>query len=177
MPYKDSIQRKKYHRNYYLSYKIEQIKHVKEVRKLIPWHYCLINIRQRCNNIKNPAYKHYGAKGIKCLITEDELKTLWFRDKGYELKRPSIDRIKSDKNYIFKNCRFIELSDNSIERNLRCSKKPIIQYGKQGQYVCEWASVGEASKFYDCHISNISNVLRGKSQTACGFKWRYKNVK
>ena len=38
-------------------------------------------------------------------------------------------------------------------------------------------NVGEASKFYDCHISNISNVLIGKNQTACGFKWRYKNVK
>ena len=177
MPNIDRIKRLQYAKMYYRLHKQEQLDHNKEERKLYPWHHRLIGIKARCTNKNNLDYKWYGGRGIKCLITEDEIKELWYRDKAYNMTKPTIDRKENNGNYEFSNCRFIEQSDNSIERNLRCSKKPIIQYGKQGQYVCEWASVGEASKFYDCHISNISNVLIGKNQTACGFKWRYKNVK
>lgn len=45
------------------------------------------------------------------LLTAD-FEILWFRDKGYELKRPSIDRIDPSKGYIDGNCRFIERSEN-----------------------------------------------------------------
>ena len=51
-------------------------------------------------------------KGIQCLITKDELRQLWFRDKAYLLKVPSIDRIRNSDNYTFDNCRFIENIDN-----------------------------------------------------------------
>ena len=44
------------------------------------------NIIGRCNYKKSRYYK----KRIKCLITKNELKILWFRDKAYTMKRPSI---------------------------------------------------------------------------------------
>ena len=55
-------------------------------------HRILTSIKYRCYNSKNPAYLRYGGRGIKCLITEPELKELWFRDKAYNMKKPSIDR-------------------------------------------------------------------------------------
>lgn len=77
-----------------------------------PWYVKFMAIRYRTNNKKSVSYKYYGARGIKCLITVDELKKIWFRDKAYLLKKPSIDRIDPDGHYEFKNCRFIELSEN-----------------------------------------------------------------
>lgn len=51
--------------------------------------------------------------GIKNKITTQELKQLWFRDKAWLLKRPSIDRKDSQKSYTFANCRFIEFLENT----------------------------------------------------------------
>ena len=66
----------------------------------------------RCTNPKQPAYRWYGKRGIKCLISSEEIRELWFRDKAYLMKHPSIDRIDSDGNYEISNCRFIEKSEN-----------------------------------------------------------------
>jgi hypothetical protein len=42
------------------------------------------------------------------LITEEELKELWFRNKAYLMKQPTIDRKDNNKNYTFENCQFLE---------------------------------------------------------------------
>lgn len=82
-----------------------------------PWVKNLNGLRMRCNNKNNPKYDRYGGHGIKALITREEIKRLWFRDKAYELKRPSLDRIDNDGNYEYKNCRFVELGFNAIRNN------------------------------------------------------------
>lgn len=78
-----------------------------------PWSITFRHIYTRCNNENHDSYKNYGAKGVKCLISRDELKALWIRDRAGEMKKPSIDRRDSSKDYTFDNCRYIELSDNS----------------------------------------------------------------
>lgn len=55
------------------------------------------------------------------LLNLEEIKTLWFRDKALLLKRPSLDRIDSSKDYSYQNCRFIELSENV--RRANCARK------------------------------------------------------
>ena len=75
-----------------------------------PWNKTLVGIKSRCNH----PVKNYGAKGVKAKITVDELKFLWFRDKAYSMKIPSIDRIDSNGDYEIGNCRYIELSENTI---------------------------------------------------------------
>ena len=72
----------------------------------------LSNLKWRCNNPKDPKYKYYGRKGIKLYLDKKDLVMLWNRDKAYELKRPSIDRINSKKSYTKRNCRFIEMEEN-----------------------------------------------------------------
>lgn len=90
----------------------------KEYYKTYPWRLTLKAIKARCNNRNDTNYKYYGGRGIKCLITAKELKELWFRDKAYKLKLPSIDRKKNDGNYEYSNCEYMELSDNVRKRNL-----------------------------------------------------------
>lgn len=84
-------------------------------RKLAPWIHLLVDIKTRCNNPKNKKFYRYGGRGIKCLLTSEEIKSLWFRDRAYELIMPSIDRLENDGNYEFSNCRFIERSENSLK--------------------------------------------------------------
>ncbi len=77
------------------------------------WYKSYIKAKGRCNNPNNTAYKYYGGKGIKFLMTVEDFRYLWYRDKGYLLDRPSIDRKNSNGNYTLKNCRFIERIENN----------------------------------------------------------------
>lgn len=83
-----------------------------------PWISCFIAAKSRCQNKKSKNYYGYGGRGIRILITLEEIKSLWFRDKAYNLKIPSIDRIDNDGNYELSNCRFIEQSENARKENL-----------------------------------------------------------
>jgi hypothetical protein len=40
---------------------------------------------------------------------------LWFRDKAYLMRHPSIDRIDSNGNYELNNCQFIEMKRNRVK--------------------------------------------------------------
>lgn len=89
----------------------------KKVIKENPWVQIYYALRGRCRNENNISYKNYGGRGIKALITKEEVKKLWFRDKAYNLKRPSIDREDNNGHYTYGNCKFIELVDNIKKSN------------------------------------------------------------
>jgi hypothetical protein len=63
-------------------------------------------------NPNGSGHQWYYDKGIKCRITIDELKYLWFRDKAYLMEKLSIDRRNSTKDYTLDNCRYTELRIN-----------------------------------------------------------------
>ena len=79
----------------------------------------LTGIKGRCKNPKHIAYKYYGKRGIKCFLKFKDMVYLWNRDKAFELKKPSIDRINNDGNYELSNCRYIELSENIRKKNAK----------------------------------------------------------
>jgi len=169
---KEAIGCKKY-------YKLNKNKLLKQKRiyrvklfKENPWKRQYYDLRNRCNNPNNERYHRYGGRGIKSLITKDELKQLWFRDKAYLMDKPSIDRINNDGNYEFNNCRFIEMKENSSKDKL----KPIIQFDLNGNFIREWGSIKEASKSLKINQGNISSVCRKKYgyKSASGFIWRFK---
>ena len=76
--------------------------------KRCPWAKVLNRIRSRC--LKNGKYY---SRGIKNFLINQDVKYLWERDKAWELKRPSIDRINTKGHYTLDNCRFIELDENN----------------------------------------------------------------
>lgn len=82
-----------------------------------PWMQSFRAIQYRCTNVNAIDYKYYGGRGIKNLLTKEEIKFLWFRDKAYNLEQPTIDRKDNDGNYELSNCEFIEQSENSKKRN------------------------------------------------------------
>jgi len=90
----------------------------KKYLKERPWVRTLLHVNWRFNNPNYQGYKWYGGKGIKNLLTLEQVKYLWFRDKANKLNHPSIDRVDSSSNYEISNCRFIELSENSKRKCL-----------------------------------------------------------
>ena len=84
-----------------------------EIREQTPWLDYYRHAKERCNNPNWRRYDRYGGRGIKFLLDKEEVETLYKRDNADKLKHPSIDRIDNDGDYVFDNCRFIELSENS----------------------------------------------------------------
>lgn len=54
-------------------------------------------------------------------------------------------------------------------------RKKINQYDIEGNFIKEWSSISEATKFYNIkHNSNLAACCRGISESSHGFKWKYK---
>lgn len=153
------------------------LRQIKNNHKKYPWKQVLKNINQRCNNNKFLQYKDYGGRGIKCIITNEELKQLWFRDEAYLMKQPSIDRKDNNGHYTFKNCRFIERGENSARANRVNKCKEVCQFDLNNKFIKKWNSIISAS--YETNIikSSIAKCTRGEQKTAGGFIWKYNNRK
>jgi hypothetical protein len=158
--------------------RLKRVIKIKQRQKLShnkhPWKRTYHHIRQRCNNINATGYKNYGGRGIKCLITEQQLKELWFRDKAYSMKIPSIDRIDNDGNYKYDNCRYVEKRDNTIKEN-NSRRYKILQYDLNNNLIKEWSSVFEIIKYFNISRRSIYCCCSGITKTSCGFRWKYKN--
>lgn len=101
-------------------------------RKLYPWVNSFYNAKYRCLYPN----KNYSDRGIKILMNKEDFKELWFRDKAYLMKKPTVDRIDNDGNYIKNNCRFIEHAENirrsrlGIPRSEETKRKISVSYRK-----------------------------------------------
>lgn len=139
-----------------------------------PWTKTLGHIKDRCNRKNDVGYKKYGAKGIKCLITLDELKTLWFRDGASSMECPSIDRINPKDHYRFDNCRYIELRENSRLMALATRARKIVRINHDGTET-EFESILEADRAHGYKGTGggqVSYAIRNGSNKAHGFMWR-----
>lgn len=87
-----------------------------EIKK--PWIMNLRAARERCMNKNHKDYLRYGGRGIICLLTRPEIKSLWERDRAYLMGTPTLDRINPDGNYTLGNCRFLEMRENSRRARL-----------------------------------------------------------
>lgn len=80
-----------------------------------PEYQAAANAKQRCDNPKNKAYKNYGGRGIKYLLTgwKDIINAIGRRPLGMEL-----DRINNDGHYEVGNIRWTTRSENSKNRRV-----------------------------------------------------------
>lgn len=69
------------------------------------------------------------------------------------------------------------MKSNAINiRNIAIkNSKKVVQLSFNGDFINEFNSLSEASKITKIDSSGISSTLRGKSKTAGGFRWEYKD--
>lgn len=54
-------------------------------------------------------------------------------------------------------------------------RKPILQFSLDDVFIQEFSSCKEAAEKFNCGAENIRNAIVGRSKTAKGFIWKYKN--
>lgn len=166
------MNRKQYLREYYQRNKehlssLNKI-NLKKFIELNPWMESFYKINQRCNNPKCKDYPNYGGRGIKALITKEEIKILWFRDKAYNMNNPTIDKIDNDGNYTFDNCQWLENKDNSLKDKIL---QKIGQYDLNGNLLKIWNGQNRLARVLQFSQSHISRAIK-ENRIAYGFKWR-----
>lgn len=103
----DQDEKKESNRVYRLKNKEKRKEYNKMFEDKNPWYKNYRAAKKRCY----PSAK-YGRRGIRFLMTLEDFKLLWDRDKASLMKRPTINRIKSNENYILANCEFMEFALN-----------------------------------------------------------------
>jgi hypothetical protein len=84
----------------------------KEYKKQNPWMLTLSNVIQRCNNPINNVYHKYGAKGITCDLSVEQIKEIWIESGASYMRSPVIHRENNSIGYTAGNCSFIEKKDH-----------------------------------------------------------------
>lgn len=86
-------------------------------RAQMPWYNMLRCARERCRRTDHAMYPWYGGRGIECHLTVEDMRKLWIRDSGHLLKKPSLERKDSNKNYQSDNVEIIEMLENLRRAN------------------------------------------------------------
>jgi len=123
MPCKDPVREKENKRRYYIKHR-ETIKerariwsknHKDVNRKRArlyrlhnPWVNHYYDAKQKCEKPGHPGYHNYGAKGIKFRITLAEIQMLWIRCGAKDMAHPIFDRRYYHRDFVFRNCVFVE---------------------------------------------------------------------
>jgi len=71
--------------------------------------------------------------------------------------------------------RKINKNEEWVKNNSESIKKAIFQFSLEGEFVKEWKSAMDVELETGMCRKNISSNLRGKSKTAYGYIWKYKN--
>ena len=93
-----------------------------------------INMKQRCNNPKNPSYPWYGGKGIRVCERWKSFKN-FAEDMGERPDGLTLDRIESTKDYSPENCRWADKKTQGVNR----SQTIYIEYEGLKLTIEEWS--------------------------------------
>lgn len=134
-------------------------------------HNIWLQMRLRCTDTNNSAYRWYGAKGIKVDEEWETYETFkdWAINNGYT-EELTIERINSDKNYERSNCKWIPIEENR-QRARDKRKVKIDRYDLGGNYIDTFESYHNAQKETGISFPNIRRVI-DTNGTAGGYKWK-----
>ena len=168
-------------------------------RKL--YHFNSLKNNKHVNKYLQSAYDKYGLESFKFEIIEiinNESELRQIEDdyiKIFEAANPLIgyNLMKDSKNYKTRyekeHCKNIsnankgrpvkeetlKLIKDARKKQIDCGQIPVLQYSLLGEFIKEWASIGEACKELNLFSTNLCRTASGINLTCGGFKWKYKN--
>lgn len=115
-------------------------------------------------NIKNEFLKRWESATQAALNTQIHNSNIIACCKG---------KYKHAGGYIWKYEELSHIKDKkSIKKQLN---KPVIQYTLENEFIKEYKSIGEATKFTNGHRQHISECCHGKLRSSGGYIWKFKN--
>lgn len=154
-------------------------------------------MRRRCNDPKNQAFKNYGGRGIKVCIEWDNFYSFYAWCMGHGFREwLTLDRENNDGGYSPDNCRWTDWSTQQSNRRMtpaaaqhlvnirakvdyaamvrasvRKTSKPIIcvETGRR------FKSGSSAARFHKITPQSIWAAASDASKTCCGYHWTYAN--
>lgn len=128
-------------------------------------YYVLANMKNRCYNIKNSDYKHYGGRGIKVCdewVRDPTSFYDWASSSGYK-KGLELDRINNDLDYEPSNCRWVTHAENC--RNSGTTKLcwDEVNEIRNARLLMPELTYRELSYAYKVSEANIKCILDNKS--------------
>lgn len=91
------------------------------------------NMKQRCTNPNNPAYKRYGGAGITLCKRWYKFEN-FYADMGDRPEGKSLDRINNKRGYSPSNCRWASIK----EQNQNSSRAVFVTVNKTTLCISEW---------------------------------------
>lgn len=126
-------------------------------------HCIWLNMKQRCRNSSQQAYKNYGKRGIKVCdewFNDFVVFRDWAMDNGYA-DDLQIDRIDNDGNYEPSNCHFVTCAKNN--RNKRNNKLNQVSANQIREfYEMGWWTQNELAKEFGVSRPNVGYIIRGQ---------------
>jgi len=144
------------------------------MRLFTPWIQHLYSARQRCTNPKNDSYKKYGQRGIKCLLTKEDIEHLWYRDNAELMKEPCIDRIDTNGHYVLDNCQFLDkfVHDKKTSTEYAKEAKKVVQLSENKEIIKIWDSQSQILKQSGFWYTSLLNAIN-KNKLYKGFYWQH----
>ena len=108
-----------------------------------------IDMRQRCSNPNNSAYKNYGDRGIRVCSEWNDYQVFkeWAMGNGYD-ENLTIERVDVDGGYNPDNCKWITRKDQGFNRR----NNHVLTYNGETKTLTEW-----------CNELNLSyDMVRGR---------------
>jgi predicted GIY-YIG superfamily endonuclease len=156
-----------------------------------------VNITRRINNYKHKGGKQqtklynslnkYGFENHIIEILEECSKNeliikekywVMFYDsikEGLNLQIPGENKIHQVKTLYFNKEWCKRISESKKGKSIKATKKSILQYDLEGNFIKEYESQREAERQTGINNSAINNTLKGISKNSGGFIWKYKN--
>lgn len=113
-------------------------------------------MKQRCYNQNNKGYKYYGARGIRvadCWLHDYHAFKKWAFENGYK-ENLTIERIDNNKGYEPNNCKWIEKSEQSLNRSMNF----YFTYKGKTQCLSEWCKELGLSNHYSAIKNRIIDL-------------------
>lgn len=135
-----------------------------------PLYRCWVNMKARCYDENEPAYKNYGGRGISVCDRWKNSFEMFLQDMGIPERGLTLDRLNPNGNYEPDNCVWADVAQQALNKRVRegssCEYKGVSYSQLEGKYKGSYRRkhLGYSENALELAIKYDSEVLRDTGQ-------------